>query len=136
MKFSADRFCKAVLSISPDAYAAGTTNGGEVDCLGFSEALVVLDVGDMETSATLDVKVQECATSGGTFADVTDAAFDQKVDGTDDNSISIGRIKLGPRMRYLRAVGVGATDAADYACSFVLLDPKDTADTSAGEFDV
>jgi hypothetical protein len=71
---------------------------------------VVLDAGTF-TTGTLDVKVQESDTSGGTYTDIAGAAFAQ-VTSTTDDSIYVGTIKLeGSRKRFLRAVAVVATAA-------------------------
>jgi hypothetical protein len=124
MKFQADEFAKGARSVAPDAHGVGVVTGAEVDTREFGEALVVLDVGTMGGGATLDVKVREAAESGGTFADVPGAAFSQKVAGTDDNRLFVGRINLQNRQRILRVVSTVGVASVDHGASVVLLDPK------------
>jgi hypothetical protein len=66
------------VSIEPQGVAAtGTLNGAAVDTLGFNSAMFRLRIGVPSNNTTLGsilttVKVQECATSGGTFTDALD----------------------------------------------------------------
>jgi hypothetical protein len=68
----------------------------------------------------VDVKVQECATSGGTYADITDAEFTQ-ITEANDNAVYQARIRMTPsRKRFLRAVAVVATAACDFGVVMIL----------------
>ena len=110
---------KAAQTLVADAYATGTHNGVAIDTKGFDEVLFVVNSGTNEAGATVDIKIQECATSGGTYADITGAAFTQ-ITTSNDNAVYQGRVRMTPtRERYLRAVAVVATDAAD--CGVVAL---------------
>ncbi len=124
MKYQADEFAKAARSVKPDAHGVGTVNGAEVDTRGLHEALVILDVGTMGAGATLDTKVAEAEESGGPFSDVPGAAFIQKVQGTDDDKLFVGRINLKNRKRILRVTSVVGVATVDHGASIVLLDPK------------
>lgn len=122
MHDSLHQHLKQVTGIEPDAYAAGTKNGTGFSIAGFREVLVILEVGDMEASATLDVKIQQSSDNGvaDAFADVASAVFTQKVDATDDNTGWVLRLNAEGRELYLRVVGVTAVDAVDYGVSVLL----------------
>jgi len=62
---------KQNITIRPQTLTA-SANGIAVDTQGFGEAVVLLDVGAVSgTTPTLNVKIQECATSDGTYTDVS-----------------------------------------------------------------
>ena len=125
MKYSAHEHIRVVDNIEPDAYPAATVNGDSVDCRGFREALVLLHIGTMATSATLDVKVQHSA-DNSTWADITGAAFAQKTQagGDSDSGVHVGRLDLEGCERYIRVVAVTGTDAVDHGVSVALFHAK------------
>lgn len=57
--------------------AAGTdeteVTGNAIDARGYDRALFMLDLGAVTATGTLTFNVQECATSDGTYADITGA---------------------------------------------------------------
>lgn len=111
---------KAVQCLKPDNYSVATHNGVAVDTNGFHEALIVLDAGANGSSGTANVKVQECAESGGTYADISGAAFTEVTEANDD-AIYQGRVRITPsRKRYLRAVAVVGVAACDLGVSIIL----------------
>jgi len=54
------------------------------------------------TTPTLDVKLTECATSGGTYADISGAAWTQVTDAADATESVV--ISADEQMRYIKAV--------------------------------
>lgn len=113
------RDIKAFQSIKPQS-SSTTVNGTAVDTAGYDEAVIVLDCGTTAATGTLDVKVQESDTSGGTYTDITGAAFAQ-VTPTNDDAIYVGTIRLeGARKQFIRVVGVAATAASIYGASIHL----------------
>jgi hypothetical protein len=127
------------LRIAPTlAPAVRTTgaNGAGVDCRGFEDALVVLNVGAHDHTTgdeTLDVKLQESSDNGSSdaFADVAGAAFvqiaAQTIDATKGNSYVLN-VKLSKRKRYLRAVGTaaGTTPSTAYGVQIELINPRNS----------
>ena len=113
---------KAVDGINPDAYGAATVNGTGFDTKGFRELLAILQIGDMETSATLAVKLQDSNDDGSSdaYADITSAAFAAKADATDDNTISTLHVNLDKVKRYVRVVAVTGVDAVDHGVAIIL----------------
>ena len=103
---------KAVQAIKADAHAVSTITGAAIDTKGFDEVMFVVNAGTFAAGATADIKVQECDTSGGSYADISGAAFTQITDALDDN-IYVGRVKCKNWERYLKVVCVVGTDVAD-----------------------
>lgn len=98
--------------------AIATVNGIGFDTRGIEEVMVVVCVGDVTTSGTLTIQVQDSATNT-VFADVSGASF--VVDATGGNETYIGRIitnKSGLG-RYLRIVGTVAAVVTPYGGCFV-----------------
>lgn len=127
--------CKVVQSVRPQS-VSGTVNGQEVDTAGYDEAMIVLDVGAITATGTLDVKVQETDTSGSGYADVASAAFSQKVTAT-QNAVYVARLKCdGARKRYIRIVAVQATAAVLAGCSVVLFQKYFTGTAQSLAFDL
>lgn len=124
-------------SVKPASHAAGTITGAAVDTQGFDEAMVVLDCGVFTATGDVTLKVQECATSGGTFVDIDGAAFSNKVQAADELPY-VGNINLAKRERYLKIILTVADDAIIAGAGFVLGAAKDrpVSQTNAVEFKV
>jgi hypothetical protein len=117
---------KIVESQVPAVLAAGTTFNGAasgavgIDTQGFSEALILLNVGAVAAAHTLDVSIWENSTNTtvGVTAVVNSAAvaqaFAQVVDGGAESTILVGRIQTKNTKRYLfvKVVVVGASGIA------------------------
>lgn len=107
-----------VACIDPDAYATGTQASDAIDMSLHREVMFIVQVGTLGTSATVDFKAMECATSGGTYTLIANKAITQLTDaGTDDDKQAIVVVKasdLGAGMRYLKGslrIGAAASDA-------------------------
>ena len=67
--------CKFVSAVKPTAITDNATATADViDCRGFDFATIVVQLGATDIALTA-LKVQNCATSGGTYADITGATF-------------------------------------------------------------
>lgn len=123
-----DRDIQLALSIAPQTITAdtdGTTvKGSAVDRKGFEEALVDLRHGAVVAGASLSSKVQESDTAmDGDFIDIDGAAFANVTGGAEVNSgVSVGRLNLIGRKRYLRVVATvnGDTKTAEVSCGVTL----------------
>ncbi len=92
------------LGITPGANTSTATGTG-VDCSGYEEVVYVAMVGAVSgTTPTLDVKIQECLTSGGTYTDITGAAFAQIVDATHQFHLGVRVNPLKPFQRVLATI--------------------------------
>ena len=115
---------KAVQALAPASQSVATHNGDAVDTKGFKEALFILNAGVASATGTADVKVQECATSDGQYADIEGAAFTQ-ITTANDVAIYQGRVRITPtRKRYLRAVAVVGTDVVVLGVAVILGDAQ------------
>lgn len=94
---------KATLGIAPIAQANSEKLSGAIDTLGYNSALIEVQVGaatGTPDSYSVACKVTECATSGGSYADVSGATATLTTDGTHAQIRVEG---LGTsRLRYLK----------------------------------
>lgn len=78
-----------------------------VDALGFNEATFVISLGATDIAVTA-LKLTECATSGGSYSDVSGASFtgSNLPSATDDNGIWLIHVNLKnpSRLRYYKVV--------------------------------
>jgi len=112
---------KVGLVCSPQLKDDGAATVTYIDTKGWDHATFLLATGAVDIE--LDAKVQECDTSGGTYADITDAAITQ-LDADDDDVMAAIEIDLtaGVRKRYLKPVitaGDGTTGC--YVAGVVIL---------------
>lgn len=124
----------AVQAHKADSWGTGANDGAAIDTAGYHQAMIVFNAGTVGSSATVDVKVQECDTSGGTYTDVTGAAFTQ-VDANNDDATYVGRVNLNGTKRFIRVVLTVGTAASEAGTS-VLMSPYYTGDGSTFDFEV
>lgn len=101
--------------------AAGTTDtllSNYVDTLGYAGVQFVYALGAITSGAVLTMKLRDCATSGGSYADI--AGTQQLPADTDDNKLFISDI-YRPTKRYVKASLQRATQNAAVDCLFVIL---------------
>lgn len=101
--------------------ATSTVTGAAVDLVnGEGNAFAILHVGTVSgTTPTLDVKIQESDTSGGTYADITGATIAQVTASDKLRVINFKRTK-----RFCRAVGTIAGTTPSFAFSVAILGQK------------
>lgn len=100
--------------------ATGTTLASTaVDGTGYARATYVLTTGTAGTGATLDMKITECATSGGSYTDITSAALTQIADtgGSKTYIIDVPVNSAKPFQKTVLAAAVGTFAAS---CGAVL----------------
>ena len=94
----------ATIEVLAPVRATATANGTGIDMrdyIGKMKFILSSSAGG-GTTPTLDVKLQECDTSGGTYTDISGATFTQvtdAADSTEDLGLAIDGVK-----RYVRAV--------------------------------
>lgn len=90
--------------------AAGAANGPGVDCLGFTRAVLIVNVGTVTGDHNVTVKVQESSDDGSTdtYADVTGATTGAVTTANDAGLAKFIEVDLSRRERYLRAVATVA----------------------------
>ena len=112
------------LLLAPPIARTSTLTGTALDVLDYEgEALCVLNAAAATagTTPTLNVKLQDCATSNGTFADVTDAAFVQVTDVGGTAGVQYLKVNVSALKRYLRVIGTiaGANASFDFSAEFI-----------------
>ncbi|MFA6271019.1 MAG: hypothetical protein WC657_07495 [Candidatus Paceibacterota bacterium] len=85
----------AVVSvIDPADRASGTTLGDMIDMSVHQEIMFVVMVGNIQKPNTIDFKVTECATTGGTYVPISGKSITQLTQaGTDHNKQAIINVK-------------------------------------------
>ena len=136
--------CKVVMLTQPGAIvdnASFTT--AELDTLGYSHCDIYFAMGATDIGITV-LKVQECAASGGSFADVTGLVFGTSTNAAgstsslpaddDDDTVFVFEIDLKARERYLDLVATGGDgDLGTFAVAWAVLSrPKESPTTAAG----
>lgn len=100
-----------------------TVTGTGIDLLGFNDAMITMEIGTVSgTAPTLDGKIQESDTIGGTYTDITGAVFTQVIASNSSQRIRVGGLGVGSRKRFIRYVGTigGTTPSYDIAVNAVL----------------
>ena len=120
---------RMVQAYDPDSLAAGTDTSAEIDVRGYYEALLIVNVGDMGSSATLDCKIQAASTTGGSRSDITGAAITQQAQGVGDNTVVVGRVLCNGTDPFWKVITTVATAASEIGVSMVLI-PYDTGNSS------
>ena len=97
------------------ATRTSSANGTGVDMKDYVGRIeVTLDVGAVSgTTPTLDVKVQECDTSGGTYTDIAGATLTQV---TTANAIHSIQVDIDAAKQFIRAVATLAGTSPSFAC--------------------
>lgn len=109
MRISHD--CKIVQAATVTAGASGTTDvtSAAVDTAGFESCCFIVPIGDVTATAVTSIKVQQCDTSDGSYADLTGTAVTIADDG-DDQIYYVEVVR--PREQFLRLVVDRGTAAA------------------------
>lgn len=112
---------KIVPVASPQLKDNGAAAVTYADCEGWNHATLLIAAGAIDT--TLDAKLQECDTSGGSYADISGAAITQVAADGDDTLMAIEiDLTAGVRKRFLQPVitaGDGAVGC--HLAAFIIL---------------
>ena len=116
--------------IDPDAYTASGSYDKLTDAIDMSlwgRVAFVVTAGDIEDTGTVDFKVTECATSGGSYTDLSGKAITQLTTADDDKQavIEVSADEVGSGMRYLKGALKTATAASDAAVVALGLDARE-----------
>jgi hypothetical protein len=118
----------------PDAYGTGTTNGDAIDMAFHREVAFYVMAGDMASTATVDFRVEESATSGGTYTAISGKSITQLTEAsTDDNKqavVIVNSAELGSGKRYIHGRLVIAAASCDAGVLALAARPRYT--TAAG----
>src|ERR1051326_8715298 len=126
---------KYVQAIAPAVVDGATATAIAVDTLGFEYLALIISLGVADDALTA-LKVTECETSSGVYADVDDADFssDSTLPTASEDGLLFGAfINLQNRKRYIKVVaiagstGAGAAIAALAILSEAKIVPSDAA---------
>jgi hypothetical protein len=104
----------------------------DVECKGFTHALIFAVIGAAVTlvTDTITVQIKETDTAGSAYSDVSGALF-SALTGTGDNTVRLGEINLQGRKKFLSATLTEAGTFDGIVGVFaVLMNPEDTALTA------
>lgn len=108
-----------VATIDPDVYVASTELSDAVDMSKFESIQAIVMAGTLGASATLDGKLVQATTAGGTYKDITGKAITQLVKATDDDKQAVincraEELDLANNYRWVKlsmTVGTATSDA-------------------------
>jgi hypothetical protein len=104
----------------PPQVGTGTLTGSAFDAKDTGPCYCHLEVGTVAgTSPTVNVKITECDTSGGTYADITGATFPQITSSNFSGLINFKRSK-----RFLKAVATMTGSSLSIALSATIFGEK------------
>lgn len=98
-----------LMNLLPSAIYATTTTGSAVDVREFyGKCKFILNVSAGGTG-TLDVKLTDCATAGGSYADIVGATFTQVTTGASLQSIGVNVDACQGFIKAVATIGTGPT---------------------------
>lgn len=116
--------------IDPSDRASGTTLGDVIDMKMHRQLMFIIAVGNIQKPNTIDFKVTECATTGGTYVPITGKSITQLTQaGTDHNKqaiINLRASELSDGFRYVkgRLYVTGVTGTGNNGQSVITLAGK------------
>ena len=101
------------VALAPVSKSAGSTTSAAVDMTGFGGGALLVNVGVIASSGTVDYKVQSSATSGGSYVDITGAAITQATQaGGGSGTSQLVSFDMPIGQNFVKTVLVNATAAA------------------------
>lgn len=76
------------------------------------------------TSPTLDIKLQECATTNGTYTDITGATFAQQTTSGADGDANLVKTIFNRNGRYIKAVATTGGTSPSFTYGLTILEQK------------
>lgn len=113
--------------IDPDAYGAGTELSDAVDMAQFEAVLAIVTVGEMAATSTVNAKITQATTAGGTYKDITGKAITAlTAAGSDDDKQALINVRaedldVANGYRYIKldvTTAVAASDSAGVVVGF------------------
>ncbi len=113
---------------------AGSVTCAAIDTQGADEVLILISLGATDIAATA-CKLQECETSGGSYADIPSGALAVMPTASDDNhQFGLFYSKQGGRMRYVKVVYTnGSGSAGGYVQVTAILAHNENAPYTAAD---
>lgn len=117
-----------VRMVDPAAVTATGVLGQYIDLQGYQDKVkIITEIGAVTgTTPTLDIKVQDCDTSGGTYTDVSPAiAFPQKVTASGNTVDAIGVDTRAVR-RFIRLYATAGGTTPSFTLGAAMVGQKQT----------
>lgn len=103
---------KTLLAIAPSIGSVGTMTAIAMEWTGYSRVEYVVALGVATTNGVIDVKVQDCDTSGGSYTDVSPAcALTQVTKAAGDSKTEKLECKVNPARPFHKISAVVGTAA-------------------------
>ncbi len=84
-----------VITLLASQTVTADADGTGIDVSGYDDCFIIANVGALTgTSPTLDINFATSDAVGGTYTDITGAAFTQITDSANDSQLTFGRIDL------------------------------------------
>ena len=101
------------VALAPVSKSAGTTTSSAINLTGYSAASLLVNIGVISSSGTVDCKVTASATEGGTYTDITGAAITQATQaGSGSGTSQLVDFDIPVGKPFVKTVLVNATAAA------------------------
>lgn len=101
------------------AYPSATTG---FDMSPYEDALIIVALGVVDNSATIDVVVSTSASTNGTYANVTGATL--TLVGTDDSQVYVGNLRISERNPFVRVTPTVSSHSVLGAVIVVGVNPR------------
>ena len=130
-KFGDNRTVK--VAIAPAAPASGAFTGVPVDATGYNRASFVFSLGTPPAAASLDAKVWESATSGGTYTSRASAALTQITSGAGSNITAVIEVVVDQTKPWVQVSGAVGSSIWPVAAVCVLDTPSRKPPTTGSQ---
>jgi hypothetical protein len=114
--FTENNKISIAITVAEGAAAATALEGAVLDTAGFEGGCAIVAFGPIVTGAATSIKLQQCDTSGGSYADVVGTS--QTVTDADDNKVFYIDFKR-TNERYVKVYVSRATQAATCVAVYV-----------------
>ena len=102
---------KTLSAIAPSIGTIGTMTAIAMDWTGWDRVEYIANLGTAGAGGLFDMKVTECATSGGSYDDITSAALTQVTKAAGDGKTEKIDVKVNPAKPFQKIVAVTTTGA-------------------------
>lgn len=118
------KYSEKLVHVLAPVSVSGLVTSAAIDCQGFEKGLLVVNVGVMAGSATLDVSITECDTAAGSFVAASGLAFTQILAATGASQSYLADLNLKARKRYIKVLVTQGAAAVLAACNLILSGAK------------
>ena len=118
------KYSEKLVHVMAPVSPSGLVTSAAIDCQGFEKGMLVVNVGVMASSATIDVSITECATATGSFVAASGLAFTQILAATGASQSYLADINLKARLRYIKVLVTQGAAAVLVSANLILSGAK------------